>query len=124
MVTTVIRFAIMWYMMSYFKGSQQPANQQPGSMSAPLYRKGDMVDMYVFLSESPVMSVADRGDAELIWQTEVSLAVSPERTISYEYQPSQVRCCLCARGVPRRAGMCWGWGIGGAVLLPACQHAF
>lgn len=96
LVGTVLRFALMWYMMSYFKGNQQPA-QTPGGASAPLYRKGELVDMYVYLSESPFLNVQDRHTAELIWtQPELALATSPERTATYMYRPSEVRC----RGTP------------------------
>ena len=91
LVATVLRFALMWYMMSYFKGGQQPA-QTPAGAAAPLYRKGELVDMYVYISESPVLHLQDRGSAELIWtQTDLALATSPERTVTYTYIPSEVR---------------------------------
>lgn len=91
LVATVLRFALMWYMMSYFKGSQnQPAAGTPAGAAAPLYAKGELVDMYVYLSESPIFSVADRSSAELIWtQTEIPLASGPERTGSFVYKPTE-----------------------------------
>jgi hypothetical protein len=92
LVATVLRFALMWYMMSYFKGSQnQPAAGTPAGAAAPLYAKGELVDMYVYLSESPIFNVADRSSAELIWtQTEIPLASGPERTSSFVYRPTEV----------------------------------
>lgn len=91
LVGTVLRFALMWYMMSYFKGGQQPA-QTPGGASAPLYRKGELVDMYVYISESPLINLQDRSNAQLIWtEPELALATSAERTASYLYTPSEVR---------------------------------
>lgn len=91
LVMTVLRFALMWYMMSYFKGSQNQPAGTPAGAAAPLYAKGELVDMYVYLSESPIFQVADRSSAELIWtQTEISLAAGPERTGSFVYRPTEV----------------------------------
>lgn len=88
---TILRFALMWYMMQYFKGNQQPA-ATPSGASAPLYRKGELVDMYVFLSESPIFSAHDRSNAQLIWnQTELELAAGAERLGSFVYRPTEVR---------------------------------
>lgn len=125
MVATVLRFALMWYMMSYFKGSQNQPADTPAGAAAPLYAKGELVDMYVYLSESPIFNVADRSNAELIWtQTEISLAAGPERTGSFVYRPTEVslvqpgsewcrsdtlqRVCVCVRvseGVLERVGL-------------------
>jgi hypothetical protein len=81
----------MWYMMSYFKGGQQQPAATPAGAAAPLYQKGDLVDMYVYLSESPLFNVRDRSNAELIWtQLEIPLAAGPERTGSFVYRPSEV----------------------------------
>jgi hypothetical protein len=90
LIGTVIRFALMWYMMTYFKGSQQPA-ATPAGAAAPLYRKGDLVDMYVYISESPFLNIQDRSNAELIWlKTEIPLAAGPEQTGSFVYRPTEV----------------------------------
>ena len=57
-------------------------------MSNPLYRKGDLVDMYVYLSEEPYLYNREKG--ELIWkELELGLATSPERQVNYTYHPSQ-----------------------------------
>jgi hypothetical protein len=78
-------------MMSYFKGGQQQPAATPAGAAAPLYQKGDLVDMYVYLSESPLFNVRDRSNAELIWtQLEIPLAAGPERTGSFVYRPSEV----------------------------------
>jgi hypothetical protein len=93
-INTLLRYALIWWVMSYFRAGQpgsSGSSATPGSMSAPLFRRGEPVDMYVYLSESPEMRLADRADAALIWHVpELSLAVSPERTASYNYTPSEV----------------------------------
>lgn len=89
-VATVLRLGLMWYMMSWFKGGNQQASSDPAAMSNPLYRRGDLVDMYVYLSEEPYLR--DRSSASLIWQEpSIALAASPERQFTYTYQPSKVR---------------------------------
>eukprot|EP00882_Tetradesmus_deserticola_P005055 GHRQ01005326.1.p1 GENE.GHRQ01005326.1~~GHRQ01005326.1.p1 ORF type:complete len:625 (+),score=278.98 GHRQ01005326.1:193-2067(+) len=83
---TIARMALMWWVMSYFKGNKQ-ATPSPAGAAAPLYRKGDMLDMYVYVSEQ---SYLQRDSAELVWsQTDVGLATTPERTVTYTYTPSQ-----------------------------------
>lgn len=90
LIGTVIRFALMWYAMSYFKGGQQAATT-PAGAAAPLYRKGDLVDMYVYISESPFINIQDRSNAELIWlKTEIPLAAGPEQTATFVYRPTEV----------------------------------
>jgi hypothetical protein len=85
---TLVRFGLMWYVMNMFKGNQQPAGKSPADMSAPLYRKGDLLDMYVYVSEAPFF---EPSRAELIWtQTEVGLATTAERKFTWEYTPSEV----------------------------------
>jgi hypothetical protein len=79
--------ALMWYVMNWMRGGQQAQSGAPG-MSNPLYRKGDLVDMYVYLSEEPYLYNRDKG--ELIWkEMELGLATSPERQLNYTYHPSQ-----------------------------------
>lgn len=85
---TIARFAIMWWLMSYMRGNQQQ-QQTPAGAAAPLYRKGDPLDMYVYISEQPYLH--DRSEAELIWtQQEVGLATTTERKSTYTYSPSRV----------------------------------
>ncbi len=84
----VVRMGIMWYAMQWFRGAQTPAGA-PATMSNPLYRKGDLVDMHVYLSEDPFL--ASRREAELIWrEKDIALASSPERLLNYTYTPSKV----------------------------------
>lgn len=98
---TIVRFALMWYVMSYFKGGQQPA-ATPGGAAAPLYRKGDLVDMYMYISESPIFSAYDTTNAHLIWnETALELAASPERTATFLYRPTEVR-VSCLQQATRR----------------------
>jgi hypothetical protein len=92
---TIARMVLMWWVMSYFKGNQQQATSTPAGAAAPLYRKGDMLDVYVFVSEQ---SLLHRDTADLVWaQTEVGLATTPELTATYTYTPSEVNsyCLLC-----------------------------
>lgn len=85
---TLIRFGLMWYVMNMFKGNQQQAGKSPADMSAPLYRKGDLLDMYVYVSEAPYL---ESSQAELIWsQTEVGLATTADRKFTWNYTPSEV----------------------------------
>lgn len=87
-LATIARMVLMWWVMSYFKGNQQQATSTPAGAAAPLYRKGDMLDMYVYVSEH---SVLQRDTAELVWtQTEVGLATTPELTVTHTYTPSEV----------------------------------
>lgn len=94
--STIARFAIMWYLMSWMKGNQQSAAPSAGSkvptgVSAPLYRKGDAVDMYVYLSEQITLP-PDRDGASLIWaQHGLSLATGAQQTHTYTYVPSEAR---------------------------------
>eukprot|EP00775_Hariotina_reticulata_P011130 gene11130-11284_t len=84
---TLIRFGVMWYVMNMFKGNQQQAGKSPADMSAPLYRKGDLLDMYVYVSEAPYL---ESSQAELIWsQTEVGLATTADRKFTWNYTPSE-----------------------------------
>lgn len=86
-LATIARMVLMWWVMSYFKGNQQQATSTPAGAAAPLYRKGDMLDMYVYVSEH---SVLQRDTAELVWtQTEVGLATTPELTVTHTYTPSE-----------------------------------
>jgi hypothetical protein len=85
---TIVRMVLMWWVMSYFKGNQQTAST-PAGAAAPLYRKGDLLDMYVYVSEE---SLLHRKTAELVWaQTEVGLATTPELTVTHTYNPSEVQ---------------------------------
>jgi hypothetical protein len=89
-ISFVVRMAMMYYMMQWMKGGQQagPAGTAP-STSNPLYRRGDLVDMYVYLSEEPFLS--QRSEDALVWkEAEIALGLSPERSRNVTYHPSQV----------------------------------
>lgn len=95
---TILRFAFMWYMMRSFGQKQQPGGA--GSPSAlngtaspgfatPLYRKGDLLDMRAYLSESPFLP-DDRSGARLVWiERDVPLAAGDERRRVLRYVPSR-----------------------------------
>jgi hypothetical protein len=91
-VSFIVRMAMMYYMMQWMKGGGQqagPAGQTAPGTSNPLYRRGDLVDMYVYLSEEPFLS--QRSADALVWkESEIALGVSPERSRNVTYQPSQV----------------------------------
>jgi len=84
MLGTVLRFGVMWYMMRSFNkpaasggSSALSANgttiATPGYAS-PVYRRGDLLDMRAYLSESPLLP-ADRAGARLVWvERDVPLA--------------------------------------------------
>lgn len=93
--STILRFAVMWYVMNYMRGNSQPQTKPgqtpPAGVAAPLYSKGDLLDIYVYISESPHYQF-DRSTQEPVWyQKEVGLATTAERTFTYNYRPSEVR---------------------------------
>lgn len=85
---TIVRMGMMYFLMQWMKGPQQGA-QGTVKMSNPLYRKGDLLDMYVYLSEEPYLQ--DRSTAMLLWeQRDVGLATTEERVFETTYTPSEV----------------------------------
>jgi hypothetical protein len=111
MLGSVLRFGLMWYMMRSFnqKGGAPKAGSSlmsangtavPG-YAVPLYRRGDLLDMRAYLSESPFLA-DDRSGARLVWvERDVPLASadggggvssdggSGERTRVLRYVPSE-----------------------------------
>lgn len=93
---TILRFAFMWYMMRSFgqKGQQGGSaglsangTAAPG-YAAPVYRRGDLLDMRAYLSESPFLP-DDRSGARLVWvERDVPLATGDERRRVLRYVPS------------------------------------
>jgi hypothetical protein len=90
LVSTVLRMALFWYMMNYFKGNTgAKVENNPDAFFAPLYPKGTPVDMYAYLTENP--SVNSIKDSIPIWvEKDLGLATSPDRTYQYTYHPSEV----------------------------------
>lgn len=97
---TILRFGLMWYMMRSFnqKGGAGrgavPAgingtSSTPG-YAVPVYRKGDLLDMRAYLSESPLLA-DDRQGARLVWlERDVPLAADGgERQRVLRYVPSE-----------------------------------
>ncbi|KAJ9510859.1 hypothetical protein QJQ45_027731 [Haematococcus lacustris] len=77
----------MWWLMSWFKGAKNPqqgAKQDPVSYSFPKFSKGELVDCYVFLTETASVRGGHYDLADLIWsETSVALAAQDPRNISY-----------------------------------------
>lgn len=101
MVGGIMRMAVMYYIMQYMKGNKgAPAQGGAGSaaggkpaysMAYPLQAKGDLLDMYCFISEKPQYGHRDFDMADLVWsETGIKLAVPDERNLTYIYEPSQV----------------------------------
>eukprot|EP00879_Flechtneria_rotunda_P011525 GHRR01012039.1.p1 GENE.GHRR01012039.1~~GHRR01012039.1.p1 ORF type:complete len:411 (+),score=98.64 GHRR01012039.1:68-1234(+) len=86
---TVLRFGVMWWVMSAFKGKQQyQPGEAPAGTAATIYRKGDLLDIHVYLSESSFMR--DPAAAQFVWsQHGVGLATAKERTFTHIYKPSK-----------------------------------
>jgi hypothetical protein len=92
---TILRFAFMWYMMRSFGqkqqggGSSSSLNGTAPGFATPVYRKGDLLDMRAYLSESPFLP-DDRSGARLVWiERDVPLAAGDERRRVLRYVPSQ-----------------------------------
>jgi len=91
----LVRMAVMWYLFNMFKGGGQQATGGEGAaanvMLKPLFARGDLFDVRVFLSESPQLD--STADGTLIWeQKDVGLGTTSERKFTYTYAPSEVRC--------------------------------
>jgi hypothetical protein len=94
---TILRFAFMWYMMRSFSGGNKGGGGSAGVLSngtaapgfaAPVYRRGDLLDMRAYLSESPFLE-HDRSGARLVWaERDVPLASGDERRRVLRYVPS------------------------------------
>jgi hypothetical protein len=120
---TVMRFAIMWAVMTYFKqggiGTKAPA---PAKFTAPpqgvahggssmhqaIMSKGQLVDMYCFITPSPHISYYSNHMDELVWsEKSMPLATGEPRKFSYEYVPTPVS------GMHAYEGLKMGGGEGG-----------
>ncbi|GFH23635.1 uncharacterized protein HaLaN_21276 [Haematococcus lacustris] len=92
-VGMVLRMVFMWWLMSWFKGAKNPqqgAKLDPVSYSFPKFNKGELVDCYVFLTETASVRGGHYDLADLIWsETSVALAAQDPRNISYVYEPSK-----------------------------------
>ena len=110
----VLRMGLMWYMMNWMKGGQGGAGKAPAEMAKPIWQKGDLLDVHVYLSEQAFLQ--NRSAADLVWhEADVALGVSPDRSKSIVYAPSEVggemarclrcgACALCARSARVPAG--------------------
>lgn len=120
LLSGILRMAMMWYMMQWFKGGNQGQSGQSGPVSVahPLYHKGDLINIRLYLSEDEFLH--DRTAARLLWeQKDVGLATTEERLLETTYKPSKVSslhqscefCCVCASSTRRRvhAGAAKQW---------------
>ena len=64
-VMMVVRMGLMWYMMNWMKGGSQGGAKAPAEMAKPIWRKGDLLDVHVYLSEQPFLQ--NRSTADLVW---------------------------------------------------------
>lgn len=86
----LMRMGMMWYMFNMFRGGQQQPSGAGTVLLKPLYAKGDLIDMKVFLSERAYY-MPDNNPGQLIWEERgIGLASGPERKSTYMYEPSQV----------------------------------
>lgn len=81
--------------MSYMKGNKTPANpgaaKDPTAFTFPKLSKGELVDMYAFLLETPNVPRGVYDMSSVIWsETGVRLGQADPRNISYIYEPSKV----------------------------------
>jgi hypothetical protein len=89
-LSTVLRMAVMWYMFNMFKGGGQQTGGAANVMIKPLFPRGELFDVRVFLSESPALD--STADGTLIWEEPmVGIGTTTERTLTYNYKPSKVR---------------------------------
>ncbi|KXZ49948.1 hypothetical protein GPECTOR_18g106 [Gonium pectorale] len=105
-VGMVLRMGVMWYFMNAMKGKQQaPPKSAVGTGGAggadtgaavshyiyPAFERGQLVDMYMFLSERPRYSNLHFDMADLVWsETGVGLGLPTEiRKYDYVYEPSE-----------------------------------
>ncbi|XP_057787308.1 uncharacterized protein LOC131004627 [Salvia miltiorrhiza] len=91
MLTGVIRIAVIWYFASKFFGPKRSPTQSSTQISN-LFHKGELLDMWLYVSEQEKFS--DFGsEAALVWQeTNIPYAVwtsDSTRTLSLKYQPSE-----------------------------------
>ena len=98
MLYTVIRMAVMWMAMSYFKGnkagtpSSKGQSKEPEKYSFPSFTKGSIVDMYCFISEKQHIHRYSDHLADLIWSERgVEVGGSATHNYTYNYEPSSVR---------------------------------
>ncbi|GBF90245.1 hypothetical protein Rsub_03378 [Raphidocelis subcapitata] len=87
----LLRMAVMWYLFNMFKpGGQTKTAGGAGAVGTvrPLYVRGELLDLRVFLSEAPRLESFK--DGQLIWQqNNVPLGTAPESKFTYTYTPSE-----------------------------------
>mmetsp|Transcript_13857 Transcript_13857/g.24278 ORF Transcript_13857/g.24278 Transcript_13857/m.24278 type:complete len:620 (+) Transcript_13857:140-1999(+) len=90
LVSMVARMVFMWWLMSWFKGDKtKTASKEPQLYSSPKFIKGQLVDMYVFLTEQDVVPDGRFNMADLVWsETGIRLAEADARNVSINYEPS------------------------------------
>ncbi|KAI5672150.1 hypothetical protein M9H77_12514 [Catharanthus roseus] len=93
MLTGIIRIAVFWYFVSKFFGPKRPvAPNQPSTQISNLFHKGELLDMWVYLSEKEYFNDFSNEGAIVWHETNIPYAVwGPESTrrLSLKYQPSE-----------------------------------
>ncbi|KAL1536562.1 cleft lip and palate transmembrane protein 1 [Salvia divinorum] len=91
MLTGVIRIAVFWYFASKFFGPKRSPTQSSTQISN-LFHKGELLDMWLYVSEQDKFSDF-RSEAALVWQeTNIPYAAwTPDstRTLSLKYQATE-----------------------------------
>ncbi len=88
LLTMILRMAMMYYVMSWLRG---PQNQQagPAGVAHHVFRRGELVDTYLYISESQYLN--DRSEGTLVWQESgIPLGTTTERLLETTYVPSKV----------------------------------
>jgi hypothetical protein len=102
-LSTVLRMAFMWWLMSWFKGGSQTKTamtKEPHKFSMPKFHKGDLMDLYVFMMETPDVPHGRYSMADLVWgETAVRLAETDPRNVSHTFEPSVVSAVRPVRGM-------------------------
>jgi hypothetical protein len=88
LLATILRMAFMWYVMNWMKGGQQ-GGKDAGPLTKPVFGRGDLFDMYAFVSESPYPQQLS-WDQPIWVEKAVQFATDAPRASNYTYIPSTV----------------------------------
>ncbi|CAN1184490.1 Putative lipid scramblase CLPTM1 [Linum perenne] len=91
-ITGIIRIAVFWYFASKFFSPAKKITSDPSLLTSNLFQKGELMDMWFYVSESEKFDDFSNESA-LIWhETNIPYAVwGPEstRSLSVKYYPSE-----------------------------------
>ncbi|KAL8171833.1 hypothetical protein V2J09_023637 [Rumex salicifolius] len=92
-ITGIIRVAVFWYFISrFFFSSRKPTSSEPAILMSNLFQKGELVDMWFYLSEHE--NFRDfANENSLVWQeTNIPYAVwgpGSTRSLSLKWYPTE-----------------------------------